>query len=124
MKPLSPYTHGFLDYAVGLLLVVSPWLLRFHEVSSIATMTMVVVGLIVLGLSILTDYPLGIIKAIPFRTHGVLETLGAIFLLVSPWILHYQAIQAATVLAVSVSLIWLAVVALTNYGATYQRPVT
>jgi hypothetical protein len=118
-KPIQPYTHGFLDYIVGLFLLVSPWLLRFHDVSHTATMTMVVMGIIVLGLSLLTNYPLGAIKAIPFPTHGILETIGAIILLVSPWILHFNDIvRTATIEAVLVSIVWLGVVAMTNY--TYQ----
>lgn len=124
MKPLNPYTHGYLDYAVGLLLVVSPWLFGFDDVSSVATVTMVVVGLIVLLLSIMTDYPLGIIKAVPFKVHGVIETIGALFLLVSPWLLNYNIVQSATILAVVVALAWLVVVAMTRYTEHYRRPVT
>lgn len=121
MKPLDARRHGYLDYAVGLLLLVSPWLFGFADDSSVATTTMVSIGVITLILSLLTDYPVGAIKMIPFRVHGVLETLGAIVLLVSPWLFGYAAlVGSATTLAVIVSLAWLLVVALTQY-TTYHR---
>ncbi len=123
-KPLQPYPHSILDYMTGLLLVASPWILQFHDVSSIATNTMVTLGIVVLGLSLITDYPLGVLKAVPFKTHGVIETLGAVGLLVSPWLLGYaDETGTATVFAVVVAIGWLGVVAVTNYNYHSERMV-
>lgn len=121
MKPITPYFHGCLDYLVGLLLLVSPWLFAFHTLSSSATSTMVAIGIVVLVLSIVTDYPLGLLKAVPFKVHGGLETAGAIVLLVSPWLAHYSALAAPTSLAIGVGIVWLIVVALTNYTYVSHR---
>lgn len=115
MKPLQPYPHAILDYIVGLFLIVSPWLFRF-SFDPAGTNTMVTIGIITVVLSLLTDYPLGLIKVVPFPVHGVLETLGAIVLLVSPWLFGFSDIAAATRIAVVVSIAWLVVVALTNYS--------
>lgn len=122
MKPIQSYTHGILDYLFGLILLISPWLFGFHLVGS-ATDTMVTLGIIILFLSLITNYPLGLLKMIPFPTHGVLETIGAIFLLVSPWIVGFSIITSATWLAVIGGIAWLVVVAMTNYSYRVQRPV-
>jgi hypothetical protein len=124
MKPLSATPHGVLDYATGILLLISPWLFGFNDLSTAATSTMVLVGLVVLVLSLITDYPLGLVKAVPFRTHGKIETVGALALLLSPWIVGFSEIDVARNLAVIVAIAWLGVVALTNYGAfETHRPV-
>jgi hypothetical protein len=115
MKPLTAQPHGVLDYLVGLLLLISPWLLQFDDVSSTARITMVTLGIIVLGLSLVTDYPLGVIKIVPFRVHGIIETIGALFLLVSPWLLGFSEVTTATYFAVVVAIAYLGVIALTNY---------
>src|SRR4051812_1855746 len=115
-KPLQAFPHACLDYIVGLATLASPWIFGFNDISSTATQVMVAVGLVVLGLSLLTDYPLGLIKAVPFKVHGTLETLGGIMLLISPWIFGYvNQSQIATVYAVITGIIWLGVVAITNY---------
>ena len=123
-KPLQPYAHALLDYITGLLLIVSPWLFQFANLSIPAKNTMVTVGLFIIILSFFTAYPLGLVKAIPFKTHGVLETLGAIILLFSPWMIGFShQTQAATTLAVIVGVVWLGVVAVTNYTSQSERMV-
>lgn len=117
MKPISAKPHGVLDYATGTLLLISPWLLGFHDVSVSATYTMVIMGIVVIGLSLLTNYPLGLIKAVPFPVHGVIETIGALALLGSPWVIGYTEVDMARNLAIVVAIAWLGIVALTNYSA-------
>ena len=121
MKPINPTTHGYLDYGIGALLLASPWLLGFNELSYMATMTMVALGVIVLALSIITDYPLGLLKAVPFRIHGILETAGALGLVASPWLFGYTEASNATIFAVAIGLVYLAVIAMTNYVERYSR---
>ena len=124
MKPISATPHGVLDYLVGFLLLVAPWLFGFSDIAPGATYTMVTLGIVVLGLSMVTDYPLGLIKAVPFPVHGVIETIGALFLLVSPWLVGFTEVDIARNLAIIAAIAYLAVVALTNYSY-YQthRPV-
>ena len=81
MKPISALPHGCLDYATGLLLLVSPWLFGFENISVNATYMMVGMGIVVLGLSLITNYPLGLVKIVSFPVHGKIETAGAVLLL-------------------------------------------
>lgn len=120
MKPINPTIHGYLDYMVALLLIAGPFLFGFDDISGVATRTMVVFGIVVFLLSIVTNYPVSAVKAVPFRTHGILETIGAVFLLASPWLLGYNDVSSvATNFAVIVSIAYLGVVALTDYRESY-----
>lgn len=119
MNLLSAKPHGVLDYVVGLLLLISPWLFGFNDVSMAATYTMVVIGFVALALSLLTNYPLGLIKMVPFPVHGIIETIGAIALLISPWVFGFAQFEGARNLAFIVAIAWLAVVVLTDYR-TYE----
>jgi len=48
-------THAGMDYAVGLLLIASPWLFGFADESTAATWIAVLAGVAMLGLSAITD---------------------------------------------------------------------
>ena len=89
MKVIPRNVHGILDYAVGLLLAVSPWLFGFADRGP-ATIIPVVLGLGALLYSLLTAYELGLVAAIPFRIHLVLDFISGLFLLVSPWLFHFS----------------------------------
>lgn len=124
MKPLSAKPHGVMDYTLGVFLLVSPWLFGFNDVSTAATLNMVVIGVLVLGLSLITDYPLGVLKLVPFPIHGIIEASTAVFLLASPWIVGFTQVLPARNIALIAAVLWLAGVALTNYGTSrFQRPI-
>lgn len=72
-KPISPRTHGVLDYATVAATAAAPQLLGFPEPA--ARLAYALAGSY-LGLSLLTDYPLAARRAIPFPAHGATE--GAI----------------------------------------------
>lgn len=121
MKPISATPHAVMDYCLGFLLVVSPWLFGFNDVSSAATLTMVTIGAVVIGVSLLTNYPLGLIKVIPFPVHGVIESVGALGLLASPWLMGFSDLEIARNLAVILGIGYFGIIALTNYHA-YELP--
>jgi hypothetical protein len=67
------------------------------------------------------DRELILVKAVPFATHGRLETVGALFLLISPWLLHFTDIESARNLALGNGIAYLGVIALTNYDSSQTR---
>jgi hypothetical protein len=82
--------HAVLDYAVGILLIASPWIFGFSDESTAATWIAVVAGLAMIGLSAMTDYEGGVLaRAIPMRTHLVTDAVLGIFLAVSPWLFGF-----------------------------------
>jgi hypothetical protein len=81
--------HGVLDYAVGILLVASPWIFRFSDVSS-AKWTAIAVGLAMLGTAALTNYELGLMRLLPMHVHLLMDVVVGVFLAASPWIFGFS----------------------------------
>lgn len=119
MKPLAAKQHGAIDYLIGIALIISPWLFQFDNLSDSATYTMVLVGSIILLVSLMTNYPLGVIRILPFPIHGIIELIGTAMLLVSPWLMGFVNVTPAFNLAIVMSIAYLAVISITNYSA-YQ----
>lgn len=116
MKVLKPLPHAVLDYATAGLLMASPWLFGFRRNRKACTNAFVS-GAAILGLSLMTRYPLGVCKLIPFKTHGVVETLAAFATAAAPWTLGFERDERAKWTHVLSGLGTLAVVAVTDYDA-------
>jgi hypothetical protein len=92
MKFLDPRVHGYLDYAAVLGVALAPWLFGFGGTPALLCY---VVAAMQLGMSLLTAYPLGIAKVIPFPVHGGVELAVGIFLVIAPWLFGFDGINAA-----------------------------
>ena len=88
MRFLPTRIHGVLDYGVGFILMVSPWLFGFNY-DGAETWVPFVLGLGAIVYSIFTDYELGRIKRVKMSTHLTLDLLSGVFLLASPWIFGF-----------------------------------
>src|SRR4051794_39482585 len=53
--------HAGMDYLVGLLLIVSPWLFSFADESDAAQWIAVLSGIALIGLSLVTDFEGGVV---------------------------------------------------------------
>src|SRR4051794_29028198 len=69
-KVLNPTVHGALDYALALAFIFSPGVLGFTHTAAVLSQ---IFGVIYLGVSLLTRYPLGALRVIPFPVHGLIE---------------------------------------------------
>jgi hypothetical protein len=79
--------HALADYAVGAGLIVIALLAGG---SAGAVGTGVVVGATILAVSLITNYPLGAIKILPFQVHSAGDYLAAALLLAAPFTLHFN----------------------------------
>jgi hypothetical protein len=117
--PLSPRIHGYIDYLAVALLVLAPTLFNFSGVAAGLCYGLAVVQL---GMSLLTAYPLGAAKLIPFTVHGTIELITSIALIAAPFLFGFSGIAAARnffiIGGVVLFLVWLT----TNYKAA-ERPV-
>jgi len=77
MKIISPKVHAILDYLTAVFLLAAPSL--FNMESPLSTFTYALAGIHFL-LTIFTSFPLGLIKVIPFRIHGLIEVVVAVAL--------------------------------------------
>jgi hypothetical protein len=86
VKLLPAWFHGAADYAVGGLLIIVALAVGG---SAGAVATGVVVGAVVLLVSMLTRYPLGVLKVLPFTVHSAGDYLAAALLIVAPFALDF-----------------------------------
>lgn len=116
---LPAWLHAIADYAVGALLIVVALAVGGD---SIAVATGVVVGAVVLVVSMLTRYPLGVAKVLPFTIHSAGDYLAAFLLIVSPFALGFSdeagGLSAFYVVA---GIAVLAVSLITNYQYSDKR---
>lgn len=89
MRFIPTAVHGVLDYLVGILLIVAPWVLGFASNGPDTTVP-VVLGVVVILYSFATRYELGVLKVIPMPAHLWLDGLGGAFLAISPWLLQFD----------------------------------
>ena len=120
MKVLKPLPHAVLDYAMAGTLMAAPWLFGFSR-NRKATMHAVGSGLGILGLSLFTRYPLGVVKLISFPAHGVVETLAGMMTATAPWLMGFSRDRSAKLTHVISGLGTLAVVAMTDYNAAERE---
>jgi hypothetical protein len=84
-RPIDATLHGVTDYTVGTtLLTVFPRLAKIDGSRSARQIR--IAAATHAGYSTLTDYPLGIVKLIPFKVHLALDALGAVALAVTPFL--------------------------------------
>jgi hypothetical protein len=89
MHIIPTRVHGALDYIVGALLIVAPWLLGFAN-GGPAQWVPVMLGAAIIIYSLLTAYESGVVPAIPLSAHLGLDVLGGIFLTMSPWLFGFE----------------------------------
>jgi hypothetical protein len=88
MRVIPTKTHGILDYVVGALLIIAPWLFDFAN-GGAEQWVPIILGAGVILYSLLTNYELGVMKMIPMPTHLMLDIGGGIILAASPWLFGF-----------------------------------
>jgi len=120
VRLLPAWLHAIADYAVALTLIVVALAVGG---SGLAVATGVVVGAVVLVVSMLTRYPLGIVKVLPFQVHSAGDYLAAALLIGSPFALGFSSSDTGlTIVYVAAGVAVLGVSLITNYqyGAARQ----
>lgn len=115
MKILSPKMHGILDYAVVLVFLAAPALLGMTGIA--AVLSYVLAG-VHLALTLLTDFPMGVVRLIPLTIHGWIELLVGPALIAAPWPLGFAAHARVFYVAAGVAIlvVWRA----TDYRANLR----
>jgi hypothetical protein len=84
-RPVDATLHGVVDYTAGATLTtVFPRLAGLTGTR--AARQIRIAAAIHAGYSTLTDYPLGIVKVIPFKAHLAIDAIGAIALAATPFV--------------------------------------
>jgi hypothetical protein len=80
--------HGIIDYVVGALLILAPFLFGFAD-GTAAQWTPIILGVSALVYSLLTKYELSVVEAIPMPVHLGLDIASGLLLLASPWLFGF-----------------------------------
>jgi SPW repeat len=91
MRFIPTGVHGMVDYAMGLVLIVAPWVLGFAPWGA-QTWVPGLLGIATIGYSFFTDYERGLVRAIPMRTHLALDAGSGAFLAASPWLFGFAGL--------------------------------
>ena len=89
MRILPTRVHGMIDYVFGLILLVGPYLLGFAN-GGAAQYVPQVLGLAIIGMSLITDYELSLARLVPMPVHLGIDMLGGVLLLASPWLFGFS----------------------------------
>ena len=85
----TPY-HGIVDYSVGAMLVVSPWVVDFDKVTSVGVWIAVLGGAALMLSSAVTDYEGSILaRWLTMPQHLVLDGLLALGLIATPFVFGF-----------------------------------
>lgn len=116
--PMSPKAHGFLDYGSVAILLLAPSVFGFGGLPAGLCYFFAVA---LLGLSLITAYPLSLAKVVPFPVHGGIEGVSAVLFVLAPFLLGFSDVPAARnffiIAGVSLGVLFL----VTNYVAA-ERP--
>src|SRR3954468_4774425 len=85
-KIVPAWLHGIGDYGAGLALVIVALAVGGTDK---AVLTGVVLGAVLLAVSLVTRYPLGLVKLVPFPVHSAGDYLGALLLILAPFALDF-----------------------------------
>ena len=122
---LPAWFHAIADYAVGITLIAVALIVGG---TGAAVATGVVVGAVVLVVSMLTRYPLGVAKVLPFTVHSAGDYLAAALLVLAPFVLGFTDSDgglAAFYIVAGLAVLAVSLVTNYQYGAAreWNEPV-
>lgn len=124
-KVLSPRAHGVLDYAVVVAFLMAPSIFAFSGTPAVVCYVLAAAHL---AMTLITAFPLGFLRYIPFPAHGQLELIVGCALVAMPWFAGFGADDKARWFFVFAGLVLLGVRAVTDYRAAIghdaDRPAT
>lgn len=125
MKIISTKVHGVLDYMMGVFLIASPWIFGFAY-TGMQLWTPVILGIMMILYSLMTDYELGLSDNMSMRTHLVLDFISGALLAASPWLFGFADIVYLPHLVLGILEIGAAALTTSTVGghAKLHRPST
>ena len=123
MKIISPLVHGYLDYVTVVVFLLAPTLIGLTGFPAI--LAYVLAGFIFscgvyLLMTLVTEFPLGIVKLIPLSLHGWVErVVGPVLVLVS-FVPAFTVETPARIIYIVMGIVIILVGLLTDYRGPQQ----
>ena len=112
MRILSPRVHGIIDLMLIVVLLLAPTLVGLGGSPAAIAYSLAAIHLL---LTLLTKYPMGVWKQIPFVYHGIVELIVGMALLLLPSFAGYGPGSPAKRFYLAMGAVILVVWALTAY---------
>lgn len=119
MRILDARIHGILDLVAVLAFLLGPLVFGLGGSPALISYTLAIVHL---AMTLLTRFPMGRVKVIPFPLHGIVELVVGVALLILPSYAGYAPGSPARRFYLGMGAAILVVWALTAYGAREPRP--
>jgi hypothetical protein len=113
---IPPFVHGAAGYAIGVFLIVAPFLLGFEASAAIAVA--IVAGVFALVLEASSNLPTGLARVIPAGIHFVVDVLIAAALIASPFLFGITDESGPTAAFIAVGIVGL----LLTIGTKFVTP--
>jgi hypothetical protein len=88
MRFVPTRVHGLIDYIYALLLIGAPYVLAFSG-GGVSQWAFWLLGFGIIGLALLTDFEVGVIRFVPMPVHLGADVLGGLLLAASPWLFGF-----------------------------------
>jgi hypothetical protein len=118
MRILSPWVHGVLDFITVVVLVLAPIVIGLGGSPAAIAYSLAAIHLL---MTLLTKFPMGVWKRIPFFVHGIVELIVGVALLILPSFAGYGPGSPARRFYLAMGAAILVVWALTAYRETDAR---
>jgi hypothetical protein len=115
MKSISSTQHGYLDYLTVVVFLASPALIGMTGMAGIIAYALAGIHL---AMTLITDFPLGAAKLLPFKVHGWVERVIGPVLILLPFGFGFDA--PARVFYIVIGVVIILVGLLTNYQKSKQ----
>src|SRR3954452_17985919 len=89
-RPITSRMHARLDYPLGVVLILSPWIFGVSDVSGSAGTVPIVIGALAIVQSVVTDWELSVADVIPLPVHLMTAVAAGIVLAASPFVLGFS----------------------------------
>jgi hypothetical protein len=86
--PLSPFVHGVIEYAAGVLFIAAPFLFGYD--ARPATAVSLVFGVAIIVITASSDLPTGLSKTLPVTIHAVIDLIAGVFLIAAPFLFGFN----------------------------------
>ena len=112
MRVIGIWSHGVIDYLMVIILAIAPSVAGFTGRQ--ATICYVL-ALLHFLLTIVTRFPLGVVKVLSFTLHGSLEFIIGLLLIILPWLAGFSAGLNSRNFFVAIGVLILVIWAMTDY---------
>ncbi|WP_022929482.1 SPW repeat domain-containing protein [Patulibacter americanus] len=120
-RPIPVRAHMFSEPALFFVLLLAPFVLDFADFHAARNISIAAAIVVLVG-TLLTNWPLSVVRVIPLPVHGVIDIVLGLVLIVAPFALGYSDDSTAAVVVHLILGLGLLVAGfMTNWSGAHDR---